>query len=73
MTRLLPIIAVILASLLLMVGAYMGAYYAMLEPVPTVFGDPPFEPVYTIDGAVNFFSPANNIDRLIRPGYWGDE
>ena len=83
MTRPAPIIAGILAAILLLFGAYMGSYYAMLEgkyyTPKTVIAwpdgkqDSPWLPEYSIDGAASVLAPANRLDRLIRPGYWNVE
>ena len=72
MTRPAPIIATIAAALLLLLGAYMGGYYAML----TGWGLAPLHsPLYRVHSAhiEAFFVPANKLDRLIRPGYWSEK
>ena len=77
-TKLLPLVAVALASLLLLTAAYFGAYYAMLsdEVAFEMDGDDSYFlagetwPVYRVDGVDGFFWPAHQIDRRIRPSRW---
>jgi hypothetical protein len=80
MTRPAPIIAGIVAALLLLFGAYMGAYYVMLwfrMPVApdSIIRHEVYDPAYRSNHAWvrTALQPANKLDRLIRPGYWGDE
>jgi hypothetical protein len=77
MTRTAPIIAASLAALLLLFGAYMGSYYAMLRSAAKdgdsngrPVGD--WWPVYRIEARpVRYFMwPAHQLDRLIRRDYW---
>jgi hypothetical protein len=72
-----PIVAVVLAVVLLL-GGYMGAYYAMLDYVGFRIpaGRKPWEwevaPFYRIEGdaVAAVLWPAQQIDRRIRPGCW---
>ena len=75
MTRPAPIIAGTLAAILLLFGAYMGAYYVLLVG-PIDFGHRSnVLPVYrsSMQGTDTVMWPAHRLDRLIRPDYWGDE
>jgi hypothetical protein len=69
-----PIIAGTLAALLLLFGAYMGSYYALLSGQTFQFSSTtaPVKPQYrgNIEIATKILIPAHQIDRLIRPGYW---
>jgi hypothetical protein len=75
-----PLIAGTLAALLLLFGAYMGSYYAMVDGyLPEHTSDyrgrfSPFvlRPTYRIgsEAVAVIFWPANQIDRLIRPRVW---
>lgn len=79
-----PIIAAMLVAIpLLLFASYMGSYYAMLEgrdtlPPPASFWwqnenyTTEYIPKYRLENELieNSFSPANQLDRLIRPGYW---
>ena len=86
MTRPTPIIAETLAALLLLFGAYMGAYYAMLKgsrmhlgiaavPGGYVSGPARMDPDYRAQDELleTILWPANQLDRRIRPSYWDDE
>ena len=78
MTRPAPIIAAILAALLLLFGAYMGAYYTVLEDRAIVrphFTATHYIPVYRFapNVADDFFAPAHRVDRWIRPRRWYTE
>ena len=78
MTRPAPIIAGTLAVLLLLLGAYMGAYYMLLEPYVTMeYADGSRGPAYYDLNHSNtygpgdqlvdcFFWPAHLIDRRLR-------
>jgi hypothetical protein len=70
MTRPKPIIAGILASLVLL-GAYMGSYYAMLDYIGPRL-QPPWESPYRVEGmgVYRFYSPARWIDKNLRPARW---
>ena len=74
MTRPAPIIAGIVAALSLLFGAYMGSYYALLEGRWN-FHDGGNEAEYRVENKWlrNTLEPAHQLDRLIRPDYWGDE
>ncbi len=77
-----PIASGTLAALLLLVVAYMGSYFAMLEgttraaPLPTgALGQSDLrliKPSYRSHNSVVeiIFRPAHELDRLLRPGYW---
>jgi hypothetical protein len=67
MTRPAPIIAGTLASLLLLFGAYMGSYYAMLE------GKTPWlTPTFRVESTrvELFYAPAFWMDCHVRPSAW---
>lgn len=86
-----PIIAVVVVVLLILVGAYMGAYYSMLSGRGVRMSDgfiwpldPPTgsyvpvggtcTPIYRVRGQAVpiIFEPAYQVDRLVRPTYWGN-
>ena len=76
MTRPAPIIAGILAALLLLFGAYMGSYYALLSGIDYE-ADPQTAvvwpvPIYRVNGDAvgDFLWPAHQVDRMIRPADW---
>ena len=78
MTRPAPIIAGTLAALLLLFGAYMGSYYALLGGE---FGPREFDwnsdnvaPLYWWrHPAIEFaFKPAHSLDKLLFQTYWRD-
>ena len=76
MTRPAPIIAGTLTALLLLFGAYMGGYYALLKGVDGWGGyGESAKPEYRVNAQVVSVPlwPAHQLDRLIRPGYWGGE
>ena len=75
MTRPAPIIAGTLAAILLLFGAYLGAYYAMLKGSLYFHGVGYSIPMYRLrsEALEAGFAPAHEIDRLIRPDYWSDE
>lgn len=78
--------AAMTAVLLVLLFGYLGAYYALLEP-SVGFGE--FEstvpgvvvlalerhPSYRLNWPIvaAFFSPAHQLDRQLRPGYWYSE
>jgi hypothetical protein len=72
LTRPAHIVAGIVTALLLLFGAYMGSYYALLEVY--WLDDDTYEtwPGYRIDndGVAMFFVPAHQLDRLMRPSIW---
>ena len=71
MTRPTPIIVGIPAAFLLLFGAYMGSYYALLEPIRNYSIAPPMPTYHWNSGPVaQFFFPAHLLDRWIRPSYW---
>lgn len=82
MPRKAPIIAGIVAALLLMFGAYMGSYYALLQGKQFWQYDEGDgrgyvyrpRPVYRIKSGVLEASlePSHQFDRLIRPSYWAE-
>lgn len=74
MTRPAPIIAGILAALLLLFGAYMGAYYGMLAGLePTGPWSPPGPRYRTSHEMVRvILRPAHRLDRKLRPNTWHD-
>lgn len=71
-----PIIVATIALPLLFSAAYLGSYFAMLDPSDVEFGiwvDDGAFPVYRVDGAFvkTIFWPAHQLDRrLLRPNYW---
>ena len=73
-------VLLIAVVLLLLPAAYMGAYYGMLDDSTARFEGVLLElggrrlPEYHVKGEFvpNVFWPAHQIDRLIRPNYWGD-
>ena len=85
MTRPAPLIAGIAAALLLLFGTYWGGYCAILRGSEMCgrltssggqwHGPVTIEPTYRVQGEVVgvVFWPANQLDRLIRPDYWGDD
>ena len=78
MTRPAPIIAGILAALLLLFVAYMGSYYTMLDPkVLWAVADGEVLPVYRISGELGalldaFYRPAHKLDKQLRQDRWPD-
>ena len=77
-----PIIVAVVAIPLLLFAAYMGSYYAILQeareetrPLPEGWLLVQLEPHYRMDTDLItvVFRPAHQLDRRIRPGYWGDE
>jgi hypothetical protein len=83
MNRSVSIFVSLVASLLLLLAAYMGAYYANLERawfMAEIFeaggidagAQPALYPVYRVEHRLvrKFFWPANQLDRVIRPEYW---
>ena len=71
-----PILVVLAAALLLLFGAYMGAYYLAIKPRVGRLGfDAPsqtlwVEPIYRIEGLDRCFWPAYQVDRQLRPERW---
>ena len=63
---------ILVAVVVLLPVGYMGAYYGMLQPLQIAFGNP--LPVYRSDSErVRIaLAPAHQLDRLIRPSYWGE-
>jgi hypothetical protein len=76
MTRPAPFIVGIAAALLLLLAAYMGAYYLAINPLVSRLGfDAPsqtlwVEPTYRIEGLDHCFWPAYQVDRQLRPERW---
>jgi hypothetical protein len=69
------IAAVALASLLVLMGGYLGSYYALLVGSElTLDTDNEFVrvPVYRSENRILYgvLWPANQIDRVIRPDHW---
>jgi hypothetical protein len=67
-----PLLAIVLAGILMMLGAYMGAYYAMLEERAFIGPPAQMRPEYRWQGrsVARFFWPANQLDRIVRPHAW---
>ena len=72
--------AAILLVIVLLPAGYMGAYYAAAERVEVVMESEPggstrsVSCLYRFGGmpAYSFFLPAHEIDRKVRPAYWGE-
>jgi hypothetical protein len=72
----------IVAAVLLVMGVYLGGYYALLDgkrldgryPIALGLQKIQFVPHYRAGGraATVFFYPANACDRLLRRSYWNE-
>lgn len=84
MTRKRSLIAFGFAVLAVLLGLYVGAYYALVKPVP-IFDDNgnPSEKIYwypllsrfgdeygMYEGLFWFFEPAHQLDHRLRPHFW---
>ena len=72
--RLRAVLLVIVTAVVLAAG-YLGAYYGLVERgLPYSFRAVYFPAEYRTGGAAaeTFFWPAHQLDRRIRPSYWGE-
>jgi len=65
---------VVVVSLALLLGGYVGAYYAMVRPFMSPWGSS-VEAIYVVplrlrEGTWLFFRPIHNVDRWLRPSVW---